>query len=99
MVKIAGGRPESVGNIPYRGTLVKMAEKHGDQMRPTVESLTAFICLFFFDQLLENWTVNLFNNLRKQRNITHERSEVLVQTQSNYFGQKIGPLIFYLGRY
>lgn len=42
---------------------------------------------------------NLFYNLRKQCNITHERSDILVQTQSNYFGQKVGPLIFYLGRY
>jgi len=26
-------------------------------------------------------------------------SRFLVQTQNNYFGQKIEPLIFYLGRY
>jgi hypothetical protein len=76
-----------------------MAEKHRDQMRPTVESFTAFIRLLLFDQLLENWPVNLFNNLRKQSNITHERPEVLVQTQSTYFGQKVRSLIPYLGRY
>ncbi|MCH7399989.1 hypothetical protein MM236_18485, partial [Belliella sp. DSM 107340] len=41
----------------------------------------------------------LFNNLRKQCNITHERSLFLVQTQNTHFGQKFRPLIFYLGRY
>jgi hypothetical protein len=63
MVEIAGGGPESVGNIPYRGTFSKMAEQHGDQMCPAIKSLTALIGLPFFDQFLENWTVNLFYNL------------------------------------
>jgi len=40
----------------------------------------------------ENCPVDLFNNLRKQSNITHGRGGFLVQTQNTYFGQKFKPL-------
>ena len=42
---------------------------------------------------------NFLDDMWKQCNITHERGVFFVQTQSNYFGQKLKPLSFYLGRY
>ena len=54
MVKVPGSRPESVGNVPYRGALGKMAEQHRDKMRPAVKSLAALTGLLFLGQFLEN---------------------------------------------
>jgi len=76
-----------------------MAEKHEDQMCPAVNSLTALVRLLLFCRLWKNWSVNLFNNLRKQRNITMGEAAFWCKPKIVVLDKNLSPYQIYSGRY